>query len=620
MPKKIIYLLMLMFFMCFVGFSQQTSVNSIDSHETFVKLLGNSKDVKYQEIINLYDAYIKRYPNDIKVQVYKCKFIGSAYYDEYEDYNLKYEETEVCLNNLYNLYPKNPYVLVYKIENSYGDDREALLSTAIQDIEENNAWTDKLKGNLYELASYYYNDVDDSKVVTYGEMAQKLNDSLDLSVMISRAHLNQGDTDYAKATMRKSLSRNLDAWDLKNKADFLVEIGEHDEALEMFDRANEKDSTLTSNGSLYEIFLEQKKYDIAREYLVKDTLYEWNRVEKIQNLFKHDLEYSDPDVAMLSYRRLQEASFYDDFFGIKRLKLFFKAPLLRLSFDDFLHFFILIVFIVGLFLVPYLWILPIYAGAKLAFKNKNPDESEAKPYWNLKHFWICSFFYLLIQFLLVLVFYYENYINYYFDVVTSYVDETVLETDADLANGLLIYMTLIFVSTLFFLNKRRLKYVLSTNLGFIQMILKSIGFVILNMILLKILGSFVDLSDMSTLIKELSARVEIKALLSEYGIMPAILMVALIGPFYEEVIFRGIVLSSTRNRLGFVWANIIQAFLFAVVHFNLSLFVFYFVFGLITGHMAKKTNGLLTSFFFHAINNLFVVLVLYMTMKLTSAI
>lgn len=599
-------------------YAQDIPINSENSHEKFVTLLSNSKDVKYQEILGRYDAYISKYPNNVIVQVYRCKFIGTAYYDEYEDYNLKYEETESCISSLFEKYPNDPEVLLYKMENTYGEDRESLLETTIAVIDDNNDWTDKQKSRLYELATYYYNSVNYSSVVHYGELAEQLNDSLDLSVMISRAHIELGNDDLAKATMRRRLDRDQDAWNLKSKADLLVEIGEHDEALKMFDRVQEKDSTLTSNSSLYQIFIEQEKYDIARDYLVKDTIYEWNRAEKIQNLFKHDLEHSEAEIALSSYRRLQRESFYDDFLGIKRFKLFLKAPFEGFSFDDLLHFMILLVFIAVLFFLPYLWVMPIYGASKLFKRQFATEEPVEKPYWNLKHFWLFSFVYLLIQFIIVLAYFYEDYVNYYFDLVNSYVDESVVELDIDLANRMLVYVGLLFVATLFFLNRKRLRYVLNTNIGFIRLIFMSIGFVIFNMIFLKILGNFVDLSEMTTTIQESSARVEIKAMLSEYGVLTSILTIALIAPFYEEVIFRGIILSATRHRIGFVWANIIQAFLFALAHMNLSLFVFYFVFGLVTGYMVKRTNGLLAGFFFHSINNLFVVLLIYMAMRLFS--
>jgi len=617
MSKKTLYFFVLQF-VFIIGYSQEIPVNTLDSHEKYVKLLENSKDLKYNEILKRYNDYIKRHPNNITVQVYKCKFIGSAYYDAYEDYDLNYEETASCLNSLFEKYPKNPEVLVYKLENTYGEEKQPLLESTISDSRENKIWSEGQKSRLYELATTHYNGSNDSKVVLYGKLAEGLNDSLDLSVVVSRAHLNLGDKDAAKRAILNGLNHDQDAWQLKDKADFLVEIGEHKEALKMFSRVNEKDSTLTNNTSLYEIFLGQEKYDIARGYLVKDTIYEWNRIEKIQNLFNHDLEYSTSDIALLTYRRLQKESFYDDFLGVKRFKLFLKKPFLPVSIDDFLHVIILLVCIVVLFLVPYLWILPIYSASKLFIQKVAPSEPDAKSYWNLKDFWLFSFVYLAIQFFVVLAYYYEENINYYFDLTSSYVDETIAELDIDVANGMLVYIALLFIATLFFLNKTKWRYVLNTNLGFFRMIAMSIGFVVFNAILLKILGSFIDLTDMTSLIKALNARVEIKAILSEYGLLTSILFVALIAPLYEEVIFRGIVLSATRKRLCFAWANVIQAFFFALIHFNMNLFIFYFIFGIVTGLMVKKTKGLLTGFFFHAINNLFVVLVLYMAMRLMA--
>jgi uncharacterized protein len=82
------------------------------------------------------------------------------------------------------------------------------------------------------------------------------------------------------------------------------------------------------------------------------------------------------------------------------------------------------------------------------------------------------------------------------------------------------------------------------------------------------------------------------------------LLVVMIVPVYEEIIFRGIFLSSMEKNIRFFWANSIQAFLFALVHMDLKLFPFYLAVGYVAGYQKRKTEALATGMSMHMTNNL----------------
>ncbi|WP_303317814.1 type II CAAX endopeptidase family protein [Flavivirga abyssicola] len=616
--KKFLQLVFILF--TFSVSSQGIKVNQKNSYTLFVKTLTNSKEIKYQDILNAYNNFIALHPENITVKVYKCKFIGSAYYDENEGYNLKYEETQECIDDLYSTYPNNPEVLLYKLENTYGEEGNELIDNIISIYKSNETdWNFEQISHFYEICANRFYD-DHYKSISYAKKAEKFNDTLDLSVLISRAYLNLNNKEKAKKRLLTSLDIDHEAWVLNEKGKLLVELNEYEKALKMFDRVNEKDSTLLNTEGLYKIFLEKENYKQARMYLLKDTLDTWNKTINIQKLFSHDLLYSNPQLALESYRRLQKESYYDDFLGIKRLKLFIKSPFESWTFTEISHLLILVALIVVLFLIPYLWILPIYSFSRFFKLEKVKTEEKLSVNWSLKHFWVISFFYLFCQVVLGLVYYYQDYINYLFDIGYSYVDESLVESELEIANSVIVFSSLMLVSTLLFLNKKRLKFVLSSIFSFRQMIGFSILFVVFNFIILKILGGFFDLTDAANFIKALSAKEEIVAVFNEYGFVISVLIVALIVPFYEEIIFRGVILSSTEKHLGFARANIIQACLFATVHFSLKFFIFYFIFGIITGYTVKRTNGLFTGIVFHAVNNFAALFAIYMATKLLSGI
>lgn len=593
--------------------SQNIKVNEIDSYKLFVETLNNSKDLRYNDILEAYNSYIKSNPEDVVVQVYKCKFIGNAFVDPYEEYNLKYEETNACINELYKNYPKHPDVIIYNLENSHYEDQENLIKEGLSAYyEDKSTWTYQKIGRFYEIVAHFYEEEDDFRAIKFAEDAERFSDSLDLSVLLTKAHIRRGNKSKAKTLLMDGLYYDNDAWILQQKGNLLIEFGETDEAIKMFDRVKEKDSSFSNNESLYKVFIEKQDYNQARQFLINDTIDDWNKASSLQKLLNHDISYSDGETTLSSYRRMQKLSYYDDFFGIKRLQIFFKSPFKFWTIKELSHIVLLVGFIVVIFLLPYVWILPIYAANKFLKLKPIASDKRIPVDWSLKHFWLVSFLYLTSQVLMVFIFYYQDYINAFFDIAYTYIEDEFQETQLFTANTVLVYSLLVFFAIFMFLNKKRMKFVLHTNLRYLRVFVLSIMFLLFNAIVLKCLKTFIPIEDGIGFIQSLNMKPEMTAMLHEYGFSISVLVVAVLVPFYEEIIFRGIILSSTEKKLGFKWANVIQAVLFGIVHFNLGLFLFYFSFGLITGYAVKRSNGLLTGIVFHAVNNFFALLAIYM--------
>ena len=598
MVKKMAILLILS---SILGYAQKIKVDQTDSFKLFVETLENSKDEKYITILEKYDAYIKNHPDDVLVKIYKCKFIGSAYYDEYEGYDTNYEETQKCIDALFTNYPEHPEVVLYKLENMYGEEKEKLFKKFIDLYEEGETyWTYEQISKLYEYSAEYYVENNDAVSISYAERAELFNDSLDLSVLISKGYLRQGEDEKAKKRLMASLNNDLSAWELKQKGELLIAFDEDEEALKMFERVQQKDSTYTNDASFYKIYLKNNDFEKARTYLVNDTVVEWNKILSLQKLLKHDLAHTDARTAFNTYRRVQRESYYDDFFGVKRIKLFFKSPFLGWNVTDVSHIFILIFSVILLFIIPYLWILPIYfVGQK--WKKKPTDKIYFD--WTLKHFWLISFIYLVINFGLALLYNYTGTIN----LITSQSFAEEEWSNIDLAHTNLFYIGLMAISVAFFLTKERLRYVYTSTIKFLRILSLAIIFLIINFTLLTILKNYVDISFLPVL----SAKEEVKAFITVLGLPITYLLIGIIVPIYEEIIFRGIVLSAVSKHVKFWIANSIQAILFALLHNNLALFIFYFIFGLITGFMVKRSKGLLVGIIFHIINNSVAVFTIY---------
>ena len=86
-------------------------------------------------------------------------------------------------------------------------------------------------------------------------------------------------------------------------------------------------------------------------------------------------------------------------------------------------------------------------------------------------------------------------------------------------------------------------------------------------------------------------------------VMLTLAVVALIGPIFEELVFRGLLLNGFARHLDFRWANAIQATLFACMHLDLPRFGFYFALGLFGGWLVRRTQSLAPAIALHVLNN-----------------
>lgn len=80
--------------------------------------------------------------------------------------------------------------------------------------------------------------------------------------------------------------------------------------------------------------------------------------------------------------------------------------------------------------------------------------------------------------------------------------------------------------------------------------------------------------------------------------------IVLIAPVAEELIFRGVIFEKSKKVLPFVYANILQALLFGLMHFNLVQSSYAFVLGLFLGFICYKKKSLLASIYLHFVINL----------------
>lgn len=97
-----------------------------------------------------------------------------------------------------------------------------------------------------------------------------------------------------------------------------------------------------------------------------------------------------------------------------------------------------------------------------------------------------------------------------------------------------------------------------------------------------------------------------EAAISLYSPPPAVQLLAsgLVIPFAEELIFRGMIFASLRDRLPFFLSAILSAVLFGLYHGNLPQGVYAFLIGMAAAWLYEVCKTLLAPFMFHVSANL----------------
>ncbi len=88
-----------------------------------------------------------------------------------------------------------------------------------------------------------------------------------------------------------------------------------------------------------------------------------------------------------------------------------------------------------------------------------------------------------------------------------------------------------------------------------------------------------------------------------FGATLTIILMAVLIPVFEELVFRCALLGGMARHISFGWANLIQALVFATIHGDPPRFFFYFTMGLLAGGLVRKTRSLMPAIALHAINN-----------------
>lgn len=130
----------------------------------------------------------------------------------------------------------------------------------------------------------------------------------------------------------------------------------------------------------------------------------------------------------------------------------------------------------------------------------------------------------------------------------------------------------------------------------------------LDWILIIILGiisciSINYLITISGLINLFPGYTEIAELIYESGFVAQLLFTAIVAPFAEEFLFRGIVYKRLTAWCKPLVAGIISSAIFGAIHFNMIQFIYAFIIGMILAYVYEKYKTIWIPILFHAVAN-----------------
>ena len=88
-------------------------------------------------------------------------------------------------------------------------------------------------------------------------------------------------------------------------------------------------------------------------------------------------------------------------------------------------------------------------------------------------------------------------------------------------------------------------------------------------------------------------------------------LMLILGPIAEEIMFRGIIYTSLRQKRSRATSLVFSAFIFTFVHMEVIHFGEIFVMGILLAYLYERTRSLITPIVLHIAINLFSVIALY---------
>ena len=553
------------------------------------------------------DRQIEESPEDVMLGVARCRMIQEYEYDEYTTTSPEpaWPSHSECLESLLNLYPLHPEVVLYSLESADSETQIKDGLTALRELQP--AWTPFQTARLLALLGGAYAYTGDEAEARYYYYEAFLRDSRSPGRIYAAKRLHEiseadADTAAAALLMGRDMPEAGELWFEVLRVTTLLEFGQTETAIEHYRSLALGPDDYFDGQTLGEAFADAGLLDLAREVFQAAGQRSWAGGPVVAQQFQFEVEHGTPQAAYEQYRRLLEIDDSFDPLARARLRLAARDVALPWTSSDLSRAGVLLLVFAFVFLSPLLVLLPAHHRG-LARRVRGITPTMQRFPWTLKTAWVSLGLWLVG---LGLAYYAGAYDQFAGAVWDGNITDPYAHLWASDEGSLLETMVIAFIAILLALlavafvsgnvgalvwNKlswRKTILVLSIAIPVqVALALLTIGFARANLATGQGLGT-------QALLMEA---------LANHNIWWVLLFVSIVIPIVEEYVFRGALLGALSRNLSSFWSLVIQSVLFMLVHESLAALPAIFVFAMVAGELARRSEGLLVPILFHGIYN-----------------
>ncbi len=563
------------------------------SYATYAQVIDDARDRALKQVLAVYDAAVARNPSDDIAAVERCRLLEAVLGRDEEDAPPN-DPRQACRDGLIARYPRSPSALFFRLERAYGKERVDLLTDALQrrDID----WSDSERAELHrELAVAYEAQKNAKGAVAEAHLALAIDPTIDLSLIIGRELLAQGRTTEAIVQLSRPAS-SPNAGHLRGeRARLLGEAGAPLRGLALLEPSHIAWPQL---GLLYEQAGKLDQADAAYAQLPESP-----RHTALARVVQKALAGSDPGAADRAYQTLRDMGWRADPYGGYRLALARRFPSLPWRRRDAAGVAVFLLAIVAFFLAPALWVVPLHHWSlwrRLRHTMRLPPPTLVTR-WRLTQLWLGCAALLVAQLVSYVVFNYADATAQWWRSANEKLPHVTQEV-ARL--GLSVVLGEVALLVLLVVRRRDLRLFgpgrWTVRKSVSRAALTVLAFFTIALLWLLLVRWRGAASPATLTIEEL-----VLALRQTYGLAVVVLLIVVLGPIAEELVFRSLLLDVLARSMPFWVANALQALVFAAAHGEPKKMIYLFGVGLLCGLLRARSGGLLASITFHMLNNLF---------------
>jgi membrane protease YdiL (CAAX protease family) len=568
-----------------------------------VREIDASIRAQFDATVHDYDMRIAAHPEDVAGAVQRCKFMdefaGTYEYASFVD--SVYEDSEDCYAQLLAHHAEHPEIVLAGLERIYGKE---LLDRGVEVLAETarQSWTAGQLSRLHTMLASAAQTLEDKRALEFARSALSFDEAADVRLIVAEHLAQLGDKRELIAVLTSPADRHdaNDTWYAVRKMQLLADAGARDGVVQIYNAIKEHESLDAVSAA--SALRKAGAIDAARDAFARIGAEALTGQRVAAERFRFELEYGTAEHALAAYDAWRDGGWSQDPLGINRVALMLQAPLLPLRARDLLG---ILGFLGALLVIAIASIVPValvhYRG--LARRARHAETYPAGG-WQLKHAWLALFGFFAASLLAI---YCAGPLTVMTDAGAWWAMDATPQQLARIA-----------------LSEQLLAFALLLPLGVSAMraqprwwgahwhVLKSIWVGTVIAVVLRtplLLGVLATSGELHTG----GVQQELWQLLGYvregYGTTTALWLVVLSAPVIEELIFRGALLRAFAAHVRFGWANVIQALLFAAIHFDLRAMPVLFVVGLTAGFLAYRSGGLLAPMVMHLVFNLIAALI-----------